>query len=97
MSDTDSRFIIDRALLERIVSSERIFREEVVASLAELKVTTRHIQDSFAAHVKEDSQKFGDVNVKLGENSGKVQYMLGGAAAAIVVIGLALAIARLLV
>lgn len=92
--NTDSRWLLDRHLLERIVGSEREFREEVLVSLAELKTSMRTMQTSFDAHVSDDNKKFGDVNVKLGESTGKLQYILGGAAMAVFMIGIAIGVAR---
>lgn len=94
-SHTDNRWLLDRALLERLVSSEKDFREEVLVSLAELKVSFKNMSERFDAHTKDDAEKFGDVTVKLGESTGKLQYILGGAAMAVFLIGVAVAVARL--
>lgn len=99
MSDgpnTDTRWVMNRELLERLVGNDRDFREEVLVSLTELKVSMRTMQDSFSLHVKDDAERFGKVNMSIGETSGKLQYILGGAAAAVFVIGLVAGLLKVL-
>ena len=94
---TDSRVAIDRAILEKLVGSERDFREEVLVSLTELKVCMKNMRESFDSHVKDDERKFGEVNLNIGENSGKLQWLIGGAVGMGVLITIGIAIARFFV
>lgn len=96
-TNSDTRWTIDRALLERLLGNEREFKEEVLVSLAELKIELRNLKTGFEDHVKKDDLRFGDVNMIMGGATGQLKYILGGAAAATVVIGLILAAARLFV
>lgn len=95
--NTDTRFSIDRTLLERLVGSEREFREEVLVSLAELKTSMRTMEASFNAHVSDDAKKFGEVNVKVEGSSGKLQWILGGVAVGAFLLTMAIGVARFFV
>lgn len=89
MSDTGSRFVMNRELLERLLTNEKEFKEEVLVSLAELKLEVRTLKEGFSAHVKSDVEQFGKVTLSIGENTNTLKYILGGAAAAVFLIGLA--------
>lgn len=79
------------------MGNDREFREEVLVSLTELKVCMKTMKESFDSHVKDDAEKFGKVNLSIGESTGKLQWILGGAAMAVFMIGTAIAIARFFV
>lgn len=90
-----ARWKAEREQLERLVGNDRHFREEVLVSLTELKAGMNNLQRSFEDHVKSDDSKFKEVNQSIGDSSGKLQYMLGGAAVLAFIVGVAIAIARL--
>lgn len=92
-----SRWKAEREQLERLVGNDREFREEVLVSLTELKAGMTSLQRGFDDHVKHDENRFDRVNQSIGENTGKLQYILGGAAVAVFIIGLVAAVIKALV
>lgn len=89
------RWKAEREQLERLVGNDRDFREEVLVSLTELKAGMGSLQRSFEDHVKSDENRFDKVNQSIGDSSGKLQYMFGGAAVLAFVVMAVIAIARL--
>lgn len=97
---TDSRELArwkaEREQLERLVGNDREFREEVLVSLTELKAGMGALQRGFDNHVASDESRFDKVNQTIGDQGGKLQYILGGAAMCAFLIAIVAALIKVL-
>lgn len=78
------------------VNDERAFRERVVGQLADISARLGVMEEKMDEHVSDDKERFGNITQSIGDTSGKLQYMLGGAAMLALVVTLAIAIAKVL-
>lgn len=94
--NTDTRYAIDRQLLERLLGDDKAFKERLLVDLTELKVNVRVLTESFHDHVADDKQKFDKVSLSIGENTGNLKTIAGGITVAVFLITIGVGLAKVL-